>query len=349
MSRNLSANPVAMKRSLFAFQLLTLLAVLAVSVPLVLGFFNAWHPAFDSMAHFRWHLAVAMAAGAVMLLFSPFRMPALAALLLGGASITTTLENSPIPGLGRVHAAFAAKDDGLAVYRLLQLNLRYNNQDFGGVLSLIGRTQPDVVTLEEVSAPWRERLEPLLATYPHQVVCPESRAFGVAILSRRPFVQGGKSVCLERMAIATVDFGGSAADVVALHLDWPWPFGQRRHIASLGDQLSDLSETALVAGDFNATPWSKAVALVAEITGTLRIPTAGATWLHRRLPEWLYFAGLPIDHVLAKGGVLVHASRTLEPVGSDHLPILVEFSLRPTKPAEPTTATVSLAGKSDAI
>ena len=59
---------------------------------------------------------------------------------------------------------------------------------------------------------------------------------------------------------------------------------------------------------------------------------AGPTWLYRALPELLRFAGLPIDQVFAKGDVVVHSVGTLEAVGSDHLPVLVEFSLKAAQP-----------------
>jgi endonuclease/exonuclease/phosphatase (EEP) superfamily protein YafD len=42
-------------------------------------------------------------------------------------------------------------------------------------------------------------------------------------------------------------------------------------------------------------------------------------------------AGLPIDHVLVKGGVMTHSIERLEDVGSDHLPILHLFSLLPVE------------------
>jgi endonuclease/exonuclease/phosphatase (EEP) superfamily protein YafD len=72
---------------------------------------------------------------------------------------------------------------------------------------------------------------------------------------------------------------------------------------------------------------------------------AGPTWLYRMLPEFLRFAGLPIDRVFAKGDVIVHSVATLEAVGSDHLPVLVEFSLEAAEPQseDPQTATASLA------
>ncbi len=57
------------------------------------------------------------------------------------------------------------------------------------------------------------------------------------------------------------------------------------------------------------------------------------------------FAGLPIDNVFVRGNVVVHSIERLEAVGSDHVPILVEFSVRPEseKPdGERESATVSL-------
>ena len=50
------------------FAILLWAASLAISVPLVLGFFGAAHPAFDAMAHFRAHLAVLLALAAICLL-----------------------------------------------------------------------------------------------------------------------------------------------------------------------------------------------------------------------------------------------------------------------------------------
>jgi len=76
------------------------------------------------------------------------------------------------------------------------------------------------------------------------------------------------------------------------------------------------------------------------------MPSAGPTWIHRTLPDVLRrYAGLPIDQVFSKGGLTILSSQRLEDTGSDHLPVLVEFTLRPDAPRpvdEHETATVSL-------
>ncbi|TGR60157.1 AP endonuclease, partial [bacterium M00.F.Ca.ET.194.01.1.1] len=64
--------------------------------------------------------------------------------------------------------------------------------------------------------------------------------------------------------------------------------------------------------------------------GMTMMPSAGPIWIHRKLPDFLRrYAGLPIDQVFSKGGVTIHSATRLEDAGSDHLPVLVEFSLRP--------------------
>src|SRR5688572_8766698 len=132
-------------------------ATMILSLPLVAGFFGRLHPAFDSFAHFRVHLAVLMILFALPLLAGAFRRQGIAAIAFGIAAIATVTGSSLLPGLGPVHAAFQPKDDASPAYRLLHMNLRFDNPEPGKVLSLIGRLRPDVVTLNEVSAMWREK------------------------------------------------------------------------------------------------------------------------------------------------------------------------------------------------
>ncbi|PWK75710.1 endonuclease/exonuclease/phosphatase family protein [Aminobacter sp. AP02] len=322
------------------------LAMMLLSLPLVAGFFGTWHPAFDSFAHFRVHLAVLMMLAAVPLLFSSLRWQAIAALAFGAAALSTTSSALPLPGLGPVHAAFQPRTDDRPAYKMLQMNLRFDNAYPEKVLSLVGRMQPDVIAFEEVSDMWAGKLQPLFMRYPYRMLCRyPNRMFGVALLSRRPFAEGTQPQCFGNgaLAIAKVDFGGRTADVAALHLGWPWPFEQSRLVTRLSSPLGSMGENALLGGDFNATPWSATVSRVAEAGGLTLMPAAGRTWLTFSLPEFMRFAGLTIDHVLAKGDVVVHSVTMGEDAGSDHRPLLVEFSFSdahvPAEEAE--TETVS--------
>lgn len=323
-------------------------ATVLLSLPLVGGFFGRLHPAFDSMAHFRVHLAVLLVLAALPLLLArSFRWHGLLAAALGAAAILTVTGTSSLPGLGPVQASYLPRDSFSPVYRLLHLNLRYDNPEPGKVLSLIGRVRPDVVTLNEVSPMWADKLALLSSSYPYRTVCRiDNHAGGVAILSLRPFAEGTESRCLDggTFATATVDLGGRPVEVGAVHLHWPWPFGQSRQIDDMAPLLAETAETSILAGDLNAAPWSAASARIADASGMTPVGPPGPTWLYQALPEFLRFAGLPIDRIFAKGDVIVHAADTLESVGSDHLPVLVEFSLEATDPQseDPLTATAAL-------
>ena len=321
--------------------------VILLSLPLVAGFFGRLHPAFDSFAHFRVHLAAVLALAALPLLATrSFRLHGLLGAALGCAAILTVTSTSFLPGLGPVQASSQPKDELSPVYRLMQLNLRFDNPEPGKVLSLIGRVRPDVVTLNEVSQMWRAKLALLSSAYPHRIVCTmDNRAGGVAILSLRPFAEGTEGRCLDggTFATATVDLGGRVVEVGALHLHWPWPFDQFSQIDDVAPLLAAMSETSILAGDLNATPWSAASASVAKAGGMTPAGPTGPTWLYRMLPETLRFAGLPIDRIFAKGEVAVRSVNRLEAVGSDHLPVLVEFSLETAEPEaeDPLTATAA--------
>ena len=325
--------------------LVAFLAALPLSLALVGGFFGSMHPALDSLSHFRIHFAAALILLSPFLLLSPrFRLNGLLAAILGLWAIVNVTGLSFIPGLAPVQASQGA---GVGpVYRLMQLNLRFNNPEPGKVLSLVGRVRPDVLTLEEVSPMWAEKLKLLETTYPYRLSCTvEGRAGGVMILSLRPFAEGTEGRCLQGkpFGVASVDFGGVPVDIAVMHLHWPWPFDQHSQIESFGPELEALSDTAILAGDLNAAPWSFASARVAQLAGMAQLGPLQPTWVWRRAPEWMRFAGLPIDRVFAKGEIVVHSVQTLEPVGSDHLPVLMEFSPKTPEGEDDPLVTTALA------
>jgi len=319
---------------------------LAVAMPLGAGFLGRLHPFFDSFAHFRLHLAVLLIACALAFLVMRRVMAGVAGLALAGLALVSTSGALPFPPFGIAYGALHAEVTDQPVYTLMQLNLRFDTVERTRALSLIGRLQPDVVTLNEVSKPWAETLALIDAAYPFSLFCPfPNRVWGVAILSRRPFTTGTQPSCDRRGAfgVASVDFGGRAVEIATLHLGWPWPFEQAWQINGLAGNLGALDDTALLAGDLNATPWSASAARVGQLAGLSLMPSPGATWLPEGFPAALRFMGLPIDQVFASDMVLVHSVVRLDSAGSDHWPLLVAFSLnpgagKPTEPGEKATA-----------
>jgi len=315
-----------------------------IGLALAFGFLGRFHPAFDSFSHFRLHLAGLLALGGFALLALRFRREGLAALSLAACSVIVT--PGALPGLAGSRAAIANEAPADSpTYRLLHLNARYDNSAPEEFLSLIAHARPDVVTVSEVSAMWRGRLESLAAAYPYRIFCdPRGPIGGVAILSRRPFARVAAPACVAKntMAIAGIDFGGRAVTVAALHLYWPWPFEQPRQVADIAGELSRLPGEAILAGDFNAVRWSQSLARIAE-AGRLRdAGPVGPTWLPRGCPDAMRrWVGIGIDHVLAGDAVEIANVERARDVASDHLPVMVDFWL-PAEVVPPAGGTVAL-------
>src|SRR5690606_14409529 len=172
---------------------LACLAMLGLAAMLAAGLAGAWSPWLDAFSHFRVHFALAAAVLALFLLATRYRLLAASALAFALACLATVPGMPSWFGLGPVQAGFQKKADDQPIYRLLQMNLRFNNPTPEKVLSLIGSTRPDVITLEEATPRWQDKLQPLAHAYPYSIYC--GSVFGSAILSRRPFAEGTEARC----------------------------------------------------------------------------------------------------------------------------------------------------------
>lgn len=329
-------------RSRLSFILL--LAAVAMSVPLVLGFLGAVHPALDSFAHFRIHLAVVMALLALPLVFTDMRREGAMLLLLAIMALGTTLG---------ISGDFKSKPEDSTQsgprYSIIQINLREDNPDPKRILQMIAREKPDIIAYEEASDEWSKWLDILEASYPYRLDCREDpRIKGVGILSRRPFSEDGKSICIGNgiLAIAPINLGGSNVNVAALRLSRPWPHWQAFQLGFIEQELRRLDAPTIIAGDFNASPWSHAVRRVEDASKTAHIKGSGGTWLPSFLPvSWAPYIGLPIDQFLASPDIIAPKVSTRQDASSDHLPVRLDFSVPPPvhlDEAEAETQSVTL-------
>jgi endonuclease/exonuclease/phosphatase (EEP) superfamily protein YafD len=197
----------------------------------------------------------------------------------------------------------------------------------------VGEVRPDLLILNEVSAAWRTHIETLKPLYPNQLVCSaQSRIGSVAILSSRPFAEDSANGCSNAGALAfqIVDFGGQRVMVGAAHLLWPWPEGQPEQLTEMRGRMKAAGRAELpllFAGDLNAARWSHSARRTMSFLQARALTIPGGTWLYHTAPaDWISRLGLPIDNVFVRA-VDVVSAKTLRPFGSDHLPVLVKFSL----------------------
>ena len=306
----------------------------------MLGYFGNIHPAFDSLGHFRIQLAALTALfGLLTMLIGGF---------LGGAALLVTVifvQWTTLTTMSGTANAAANPSTG-PVYRLLQSNVRFDNRSFTEFLRLVASTKPDVMTLQEISTPWQDKLANIKHLYPYQLICPAIDRVGPsAIISRRPFVAGSSGNCLKdsNIAMQTISFGGQPVTFASLHLHWPWPKRQPEELAEILPALQQpklASGATLLAGDLNAATWSHTANAIADASATIAVHYTGGSWAPLEWPaSWTPYIGLPIDNVFYNSRINLLSVQRQPSIGSDHLPLLIEFTLPVPKTAsEPDQA-----------
>lgn len=268
----------------------------------------------DSVAHFRLYFLVALCATLVSSLVLKQRKMAvvnLMAMLVAITSLAGVLRNPP-------------QKDLASNFLLLQLNVYYNNQTPDALVAYVRRQQPDVLTLQEVFPAQQGVIDSLRADYPHVASCGVD---GTVVMSRLPPWPQGEQGCTHfngqaGVAYLTVERNGRPVTLMSLHLVWPYPSRQKQHVDAVTTELARFGHPLIVAGDFNATPWSHTVKRIEEASRTHIVGGVRHSWFSRR-----FRLGLPIDHVLLPDSVHAQGIEIGQNVGSDHRPVLIRLAL----------------------
>jgi endonuclease/exonuclease/phosphatase (EEP) superfamily protein YafD len=302
---------------------------------ILFSFLAPWYPMADSMAHFRFHLTAVMLLTTVLLMVIHEWRPAGLAAVVTAAGIVGMAPAFPDRG--------SAGGGDVQTITIVQLNLSFRNTTPDAVADFIRGEQADIVTLQEVTAKTGRVIDILADDYPFRVLCSATRAGGQAILSRLPRAPGQSKGCTEGegMAWMRVMAGGQPVSVASLHLHWPYPFGQGRQIDRLEDYLQGLPRPVLLAGDFNAAPWSHAVDRISQATDTT---VAGGLRFSFdiRVNSWAPPIAMPIDHILLPRDMTPLDVRLGPGPGSDHLSIVAKVSLPRDKGSDQAQAQAPL-------
>ncbi len=165
----------------------------------------------------------------------------------------------------------------------------------------------------------------LAGDYPHRIAGPPQPAAQlmstrVAAFSRVPIseavVHAGPGPNERSFVTFSVALGDEALSLVAVH---PVPPSTAKLTGERDRQIAQLRPLArepfVIAGDFNATPWTPAFA---EMPGRrIGAYLFAPTWLSK-----LPLLGLPIDHLMGSDGLRVSRYEVGPALGSDHRAVL---------------------------
>lgn len=314
------------------------LGAISFMIVTLIGLYGAVDAEYDVVNHFR----ILFTLPALLLVLLAFVAKArtaaaitLAALLVHAFAI--------VP---EVYAGWSLRAEKSASDRLkvVTLNMRFHYADAVRLRRFVQIEQPDILVMQEAWGKSAVAIEGLKDLLPFRADCINRRLCNLALLSRLPIGSAdivpasgaGPAAAVPRMLSAEVDLGGigrpnETATIITTHLSWPRPTRlQASQFRQLARKIAGSDpESVIVAGDFNSTPWSHAMRGYDSATPLRRVTRAVHTWPARQriAGHVLPFPLLPIDHVFAGSKFRAESVRRGPFLGSDHYPVIVEFSI----------------------
>lgn len=226
------------------------------------------------------------------------------------------------------------------VARIMLLNVLISNPNKKGVVEYVQRLAPDIFIALETDHEWTTGLEPLHKMFPHRYLINDRGSSSLAAYSPIPFDSIETLPSTKRRVPSidmTVTLDGKPLQIVATH---PCPPKTKEKAGLRNEQMKniaaamDQTRSRMLIGDFNCVPWSPHFT---DMLTTASVRPAGyghglsPTWytLSRRYGPltgtWLF--GMKLDHVLVGPDVVASRYRIGPSLGSDHMPIIVDFRL----------------------
>ena len=227
---------------------------------------------------------------------------------------------------------------GPKVISLLSYNVLGTNSDKEPVLDLLTSMESDITLLIEYSGQWHQVSQPLRDSNLYAHEAPRWHGFGIGMFSRYPLENKKielltKDVTDNPMLLAEVVIGDQRLIVAAVHFLAPMSL-ERMKIRN--QQIADTVKIieryqngrelpVILVGDMNAVAWSTYIEQLMQQTN-LRDSRQGYFY-HGSWPTDNLLLRIPIDNALVSPNVHIHQRTILDDNHSDHLPLLLEFSL----------------------
>lgn len=288
------------------------------------GFMGRVWWVFDLASHFRSQLFLFILLATVLFLFGKQRKKAA---FTGAVAIINLSLILPL-----YFGGISPNTDN-RTYRALLINLNRSNQAHEKVLAYIESVKPDFMILEEVTDSWAKSLEVIQGEYTFSKIYPRPDNFGIALFSRmEPEDWEVRTMGIIRLPTLVARFKMEGKRLTLIGTHPPPPIGGN-FSSYRNQQLQELSRMGsleegpvILMGDLNITSWSPFFRDLLE-QGGLQDSRRGFG-LQPSWPAGFPFLWIPIDHILISDGVVIH-DRSIGPdIGSDHYPVVVDFSVR---------------------
>jgi endonuclease/exonuclease/phosphatase (EEP) superfamily protein YafD len=244
---------------------------------------------------------------------------------------------SPVSGLGAAPLA-----QGL---RLLYITLDHDYADVSQVVAYVQRQQADLVFLLEVTPTSLTALQRQLGEAYRLVLAePRWNSHGMAWFVPVQSAKSGPPIAAMGAEIihfpefsdrpllkGTISYGEKVIDLLLFHAARPYNAAslafQTQEFSALAAWIQTVPHPLMVVGDFNSTPWYGPFRQMLSGSGLVNSQVGfglQTTW-HS---QWPPLSRLAIDHSLHSRDLITLSREIGPPIGSDHLPLTVDFALR---------------------
>ena len=299
----------------------------ALAVAIILSWGAETHWVLDLLSHMQVQFAVA---SFLLLLFFIARKQFRIALLPASTLAYATANLLPL-FIPMTQPTYTGSQ-----HQVVGANLLKENHNFDIFVKYISEANPDVFLALEFTQHWQEGLRSLHKNYPFRIEQPREDSFGIALFSRIPIAESSVPISTaSALPMIVAKLSAAEGDFTLIGVHPPPPIGgqysrsRNSQLAEITELVSSIEGPKIVLGDFNITPWSPYFEKLLKETN-LKNASRGfgiqPTW-----PSAPKLFQIPIDHILVSKDVEV-IKRDLGPnIGSDHLPVRMEFRTQSKK------------------
>lgn len=213
--------------------------------------------------------------------------------------------------------------------RILSFNVLASNENYAQVVAFIRQSEADLVVLHEASLPWEEALAAADLRYVISVNRHPDDIFSSIVLAPEGAMVDSYGFRLADPRAVSIEMP-SGVSVLAIHPLSPYNEERAdlrdRQLQWAGEWVGRQNGPVIIAGDFNASPFSYPYRRLRASTG-LRDSARGYGLELSYPAEESPFSQVSIDHLLYSDGLEI-ADRVLGPsLGSDHYPLTVDLAV----------------------
>ncbi len=169
--------------------------------------------------------------------------------------------------------------------------------------------------------------------YKYRIAEPQAGCFGIMLLSKYP-LERGQVLQIGTAGVPSIvteaHFPTGVISIIGTHPRPPLgaEYSKQRNmqLIELPHVVMEQKHPVLLIGDLNVTPfsyWFRRVVSESGLKNSMKGFGFQPSW-----PKNMPFMRIPLDHVLHAPEIIIHNRGVGGDVGSDHYPVIVDFSLK---------------------